>query len=110
LWVTRCFSNLPGVRPRLHPLLASCLVGALLCAGGCGGREEPADLIIVNGAEPESLDPQIVSGQPEMRVVSSLFEGLTRFNARTGDPEPALASHWELSPDGLVYTFICART
>ena len=105
MWAARGFPNLPGVRPRLHTLLASCLVGALLCAGGCGGRDEPADLIIVNGAEPESLDPQIVSGQPEMRVVSSLFEGLTRFNARTGDPEPALASHWELSPDGLVYTF-----
>ncbi len=84
---------------------ASLLAGLALVLTGCGAREEPADIVIVNGAEPESLDPQIVSGQPEIRVVGALFEGLTRFNATTGDPEPALASHWELSNDGRVYTF-----
>jgi oligopeptide transport system substrate-binding protein len=79
------------------------LLGCLLA--GCGLREEPADLVIINGAEPESLDPQIISGQPELRIVSSLFEGLTRFNARTGEPEPAIASRWEISNDGRTYIF-----
>ena len=79
---------------------ARLLAGLALVLAGCGAREEPADIVIVNGAEPESLDPQIVSGQPEIRVVGALFEGLTRFNATTGDPEPALARHWKLSNDG----------
>lgn len=93
------------MRPRLNILFAAVLAGWALLLAGCGTREEPADIVIINGAEPESLDPQIISGQPELRVVSALFEGLTRFNAKTGDPEPALASSWEISTNGLVYTF-----
>jgi len=65
----------------------------------------PADLVIINGKEPESLDPAIISGQADGRIVSSLFEGLARYNARTATPEPGLAESWEISPDGRVYRF-----
>lgn len=84
----------------------NCLLWAVLAiiSSGCS-REEPAEIVIINGAEPESLDPAIISGQPDMRVAMSLFEGLTRFNARTGEPEPGLASQWDISEDGLTYTF-----
>jgi oligopeptide transport system substrate-binding protein len=68
-------------------------------------HEKRADLVIVNYAEPESLDPAIITGLAEMRIVSGLFEGLTRLNAKTVAPEPSLADHWEISPDGLIYTF-----
>jgi oligopeptide transport system substrate-binding protein len=71
----------------------------------CGRREPPADLTIVNGNEPESLDPQIVTGISEMRITKALFEGLTRLDARTAKPVPALAERWEVSPDGRVHTF-----
>jgi oligopeptide transport system substrate-binding protein len=61
--------------------------------------------VIVNGVEPETLDPQLVTGQAEMRIVSSVFEGLTRLDAPTSNPVPGLAERWEMSPDGLTYTF-----
>ncbi|MDB6068302.1 MAG: oppA [Pedosphaera sp.] len=61
--------------------------------------------MIINGAEPESLDPAIVTGQPDLRVVSAIFEGLTRLDAKTSDPVPSLAERWEISPDGRMYTF-----
>lgn len=93
------------MRRHFRHLFAGLLFGVAPWLAGCGASEAPADFVIINGAEPESLDPQIISGQPEIRVVSALFEGLTRFNARTGEPEPALASHWEISPDGRIYTF-----
>ena len=64
----------------------------------------PAQLTIINGAEPESLDPQIITGQPEYRVCQALGEGLTCRNGR-GQVEPGLAESWEVSPDGKVYTF-----
>lgn len=72
---------------------------------GCLRQQPPADLIIINGAEPESLDPAVITGQPDLRVVGALFEGLTRFNARTAEPEPGLAERWEISSDRLTYTF-----
>ncbi len=69
-------------------------------------RHEPsADFVIVNGADPESLDPAIITGQPDMRVVTSVFEGLTRLDPKNAAPIPGLADHWEISPDGRIYTF-----
>jgi oligopeptide transport system substrate-binding protein len=72
---------------------------------GCAKREPAADLVIINGKEPESLDPAIISGEADGRVVMALFEGLTRYDPKNGAPEPGLAERWELSPDGRVYTF-----
>jgi oligopeptide transport system substrate-binding protein len=76
----------------------------LFLAAGCA-LEKPAELRIVNGKEPESLDPGTVTGQPDGRVVQSIFEGLTRYNATNAAPEPGLASRWEISLDGKIYTF-----
>ena len=45
---------------------------------GCSRHEPPADLTIINNVEPESLDPAIIVAQADMRVVSGMFEGLTR--------------------------------
>jgi oligopeptide transport system substrate-binding protein len=72
---------------------------------GCVRREPPADVTIINGAEPESLDPAIITGQPDSRVVLGLFEGLLRLDPKTARPIPGLAERWEISPDGLIYTF-----
>ncbi len=58
-----------------------------------------------NGAEPETFDPGLAVGQPDGRAVRVMFEGLTVPDPRTLEPRPGQASRWELSPDGLTYTF-----
>ena len=78
---------------------------SLFLAAGCTRTEPRADLVIVNGAEPESLDPAILTGQADMRPALALFEGLTRYNPTNALPIPGLAERWDLSPDGKVYTF-----
>lgn len=101
------FAAFPNLLPMRLPSVAhlACLL-ALFARGitECHAGDQP-DFVILNGAEPESLDPAIVSGQPDIRVVLTLFEGLTRYHAQTGEPEPSLASHWDLSADGRTYTF-----
>jgi oligopeptide transport system substrate-binding protein len=72
----------------------------------CIRHEPPADLVIINGTEPESLDPHIITGIPEMRLTKALFDGLTKLDPREAQPIPALAERWEISPDGRVYTFL----
>jgi len=72
---------------------------------GCGGKAVDADFVFSLGAEPETIDPSISSGQPSGRVIRNIFEGLV-----TNDPVdlhavPGVAESWEVSPDGLVYTF-----
>jgi oligopeptide transport system substrate-binding protein len=68
-------------------------------------REPPADVTIINNAEPESLDPAIITGLPEFRIMLGLFEGLMRLDPKTAQPIPGLAESCEISPDGCVYTF-----
>lgn len=84
-------------------ILTAC-AAALLAVAGCRQSPGRADLVFLNGAEPETLDPALITGQPEGRLASALFEGLTRFNAQ-GRPEPGVASNWEISSDGLTYRF-----
>ena len=63
-----------------------------------------ADLVICNGAEPQTLDPALVSGQLEGRICAALYEGLTRRDAK-GKSIPGVAESWTVSPDGKTYTF-----
>ncbi len=82
-----------------------CLFFLAVSGNGCSHSEPAANLVIINGPEPESLDPAIITGQADGRVASSLFEGLTRYNTQNAQPEPAIAERWEISPDGKTYTF-----
>jgi len=76
----------------------------LVFLAGCNSRSSDADIVFVNGAEPQTLDPSKISGQLEGRLASSLFEGLTTRDAR-GDVRPGVAESWVVSPDALTYTF-----
>ncbi len=64
---------------------------------------------IGNGAEPQSLDPHMISGVPEHRIYWSLFEGLVTYDPKTADPVPGVAESWTISKDGLTYTFKIRR-
>jgi oligopeptide transport system substrate-binding protein len=92
---------------RLLPLLLLALVAA-----GCARRETPAEtaiaertLLVTNPAEPSTLDPHLVTAGTEFDLVAALFEGLCVLDERTSRPAPAAAARWEVSADGLTYTF-----
>ncbi len=83
---------------------AFCLLAGVLMTG-CARHEPPADLTIINNVEPESLDPAVIVAQADMRIVSGLFEGLTRLEPVDARAVPGLAESWDISPDGKIYTF-----
>lgn len=87
----------------MRPFLFSFVIFASFLVG-CGPRLAPAEFTFVNGIEPESLDPHIITGQPEYRLCQALGEGLTSRNGK-GEIEPGIAERWEISPDGRIYTF-----
>lgn len=101
--------SFPGASCIPHP--GSALVLFLFCFlmlpffAGCMRHEPRADIVIVNGIEPETLDPGLVLGIAEMRIVNSMFEGLMRNDPKTANPIPGLAERYEMSPDGRTYTF-----
>jgi oligopeptide transport system substrate-binding protein len=94
------------------------LVLMLLALAGCGrdpatptdkrpsaaGSGELVTLRRGNGPEPDSLDPQRARTDSALNVLRDVFEGLTAVGA-DGAPVPAAASSWDISADGLTYTF-----
>jgi oligopeptide transport system substrate-binding protein len=85
-----------------HLFFVACLAASVLA--GCTSNIPKADFTFINGVEPETLDPAILTGQPEGRLASALFEGLTarRADGRIG---PGMAEHWDISKDGRTYLF-----
>ena len=63
-----------------------------------------------NGAEPETIDPGLATGQPDGRIARIMFEGLTVPHPKTLEPLPGQAYRWEMSADGLTYTFHLRRS
>jgi oligopeptide transport system substrate-binding protein len=83
-------------------LLAALLVVGLTLSRSTRGR---AELRLVNGTEPKTLDPHLATGEPEHRITEAVFEGLARLDSRSLEPAPGVAESWEITPDGKQYTF-----
>ena len=92
-------------------------VAGLALAAGCTTRAQSAQyfgkveppqgqvLRYISGSEPESLDPQVSTGQPEARIYLALYEGLTEYDPVTGQSIPAIAERWEPNSDNTEFTF-----
>ncbi|MFH1497003.1 MAG: ABC transporter substrate-binding protein [Verrucomicrobiota bacterium] len=88
----------------LFPALT--LLLTLFTTTACTRHTSPDDtLIVAQSAEPRTLDPQAATAASDFRLIENLYDGLVRFRAGTLDIEPALATAWTVSSDGLTYTF-----
>src|SRR6478672_13267362 len=98
-----------GTRPLLVLVATLALADGTLAGCGSPGAPHRHELIDSrDNYDPRSLDPALSTDVPTGRAVGYLFDGLTRFtpDARV---EPALASRWDVTPDGLTYTFHLRR-
>ena len=93
--------------------IASLLLCSISCsvvnsAGEFYGSTTPPQRNIfryVTGDEPESLDPQGTTGQPEGRIFMALFEGLVEYHPKTMAPIPAIAERWQVNNDSSEFVF-----
>jgi len=58
-----------------------------------------------DGGLPQTFDPAFAAAPPDTDVVRAIFEGLTDYDARTLKPVPGVATRWEPSNGGRVWTF-----
>ena len=97
---------------RRLPLLLSSLLLGVASFAGCAKRETAADagirtrtLLVGNQNEPASLDPGVLNSYTDQIIIVALFEGLTVLDEKTSQALPGVAERWDVSPDGLTYTF-----
>ncbi len=100
-------------------LVAAALLAALLLTACGGGEAEPAGgddgptstasgdetLNLAFFADMSTADPDIFYDIEGLAVMQSVYEGLLRYAPGTTELEGQLAESWEVSGDGLTYTF-----
>ncbi len=67
--------------------------------------EDGVTLRVSTTAEPTTLDPNLAEDYYSITPIEQMFLGLTNINNETAEVEPELAESWEISEDGLVWTF-----
>ena len=100
------------IKSRYNVPMKFLAVPLLFLIVSCGQSVTPVDSGLENqifhfgnGTEPQGLDPHIVTGVPENHLLTSLCEGLTIYNPKGGSQLPGVAESWDISSDGLIYTF-----
>ncbi|MDR1435964.1 MAG: peptide ABC transporter substrate-binding protein [Puniceicoccales bacterium] len=88
---------------KLAPLLLLFLSPLVGC--GKSPTNPNGTLRIGNVTEPQTLDPHLMVDLQQFNIGRALFEGLVTLDCGTLEPIPAVAESWEISPDGLTYTF-----
>ncbi|MGB7606206.1 MAG: peptide ABC transporter substrate-binding protein, partial [Lutisporaceae bacterium] len=67
------------------------------------GESTEPKVLRMAGNEPPNLDPQLGTDQVSIEIDNAILEGLIRVHA--GEVLPGMAETWEISEDGLTYTF-----
>ncbi|MFG3442244.1 ABC transporter substrate-binding protein [Nonomuraea sp. NPDC047897] len=99
-------------------------MAASACAGGqvrgAGGTPQPSTTTSPSSAAAQANDATFVyapnldvvtdwdpasSYSNEIIAMANIYEGLTRYNAEAGKPEPRLATEWTSANDGKEWTF-----
>jgi ABC-type transport system substrate-binding protein len=91
-------------RPLLLLVLMLMLLAAIVPATGA---QDSVFIRYPITSDPEHLNPFTAETIAISTVTRNIFEGLTRYNADTGDIEPSLAERWEITEEdgNQVFTF-----
>lgn len=90
-------------------VLQAGLTAIALTLAGCGGGDSsqgvPGDRLLRSiGAKPDTVDPHKAEGTWENDVIGDMLIGLFTEDVN-GRPVPGIAESWDVSEDGLVWTF-----
>lgn len=112
------------VRSLISMLLVALMLLSLVGCGGSNTKNNPSkdstdsssqqgeqlstkktQVVIPLIADPGTMNPLNASSTAEVIMARVFFNGLCRYNPENYEPEPSLAESWEVSEDGLTWTF-----
>lgn len=86
-------------------VLGAFLGTALLATCGPAPEEGPPEVLVVQQSSVSVGDPHIASDSSNrLAILFSIYEALVELDP-AGEVQPALATHWEVEPDGRSWTF-----
>ncbi len=85
--------------------IAGILLCLFLCQGGANAPRYGGELVLAITSDPKSFNPVLAKETSTTEITSHLFEGLTTVDPFDLKVKPNLAERWEVSPDGLTWTF-----
>jgi len=80
------------------------LILGLLLLAGCSSEPAGDQLVVAIPTDPDGFHPHQSVAAASAEIAFNIYEGLVKA-APDGSIVPALATEWEISPDGMVYTF-----
>jgi oligopeptide transport system substrate-binding protein len=93
---------------KISYILFSVLLVCSLLVGGCQSDEETVPsgegVLSLYGTDPYTLDPAVTSEVTSQEYIAQLFTGLVCLGDKL-EPAPDIAERWEVSDDGMTYTF-----
>lgn len=84
-------------------MVAGLILSACSASTGSGGSDRQNTAVFVIGSTGTGMNPTLSTNEFDTVVGCIVYEGLTK-SGKNGDV-PALAESWDISPDGLKYTF-----
>jgi peptide/nickel transport system substrate-binding protein len=81
------------------------VLAALVSFGVLGLAADPGVLTVVYTTDPSNIDPAVVTDYEAGIVTYNVYEGLLDYNLADYSIKPALATSWELAPDGMSAVF-----
>ena len=79
--------------------------GCISSAEAALSRKPQDNIFYATSTDPLGLDPALVDDNDSGKIIGNIYESLLRFKNSNTEVEPQLAESYEISPDGLSYTF-----
>ncbi len=85
-------------------MLLACAAAAGLVLGAGAARADTT-LVIGIAADHTGLDPEAVENNTSGFIMATIYDSLVRYKPGTTEVIPGVAEKWDVSADGLTYTF-----
>ncbi len=86
-------------------LLLVMVMLVIVSACGIGFAASQKVLVYAKGSDPRGLDPAYVDDGESAKIMVNIYDTLVRYKPGSTDVQPALATSWTQSKDGLVWNF-----
>ncbi len=90
---------------RLHRLATLAIIFTSALMPACSGREGSSRVVYGLTLAPSGIDPHVNRSSELGIPLTSVYDTLVFLDPESGQFVPGLAERWEMSGDGLVYTF-----